>query len=121
MITGIPQMAAAKRDYTLELTDTLGTHSLILSISVLIPPPMLSDLGMQVYTTDTSFSLDFANSAFAGEISSCAPSPQLPAGVSVSPSADKSTCTISGTALAALDDQSYTITAVNPGGKAAQQ
>ena len=104
---------------TLEVEISLPTgltfkYGIILEDAVNVTTvPDLGGAPAQVYTTGVAITeLQFANSG--GElITTCAASPALPAGLSVSVTSDANSCRITGTPTSATALATYTITATN--------
>ena len=87
------------------------------AINEALPAPVLTNHPAQIYTVDTPITtpLRFTNTGGVG-LTSCNSNTPLPTGLSVDPSADASTCEISGTPSVDSNATTYTITATNSGG-----
>ena len=87
------------------------------AINEALTAPVLANHPAQIYTVDTPITtpLRFTNTGGVGLIS-CNSNTPLPTGLSVDPSADASTCEISGTPSTVSSATTYTITATNSGG-----
>jgi hypothetical protein len=114
VLSGTPTAVTAAANYTITATNTGGSSSAIISLSVNNIAPTLS------YSTTTfTFTKGTAISTITpttggGVITACATSPSLPTGLSIS----STTCAITGTPTVVAVSASYVITASNSGGSA---
>jgi hypothetical protein len=112
-LTGTPTAVSAATSYTVTATNTGGTSSVAISIAVNDMLPAITYAGSPfTYTAGTTITTLTATNT-GGAIVSCASSPALPAGLSISAG-----CTISGTPSTVTASASYTITAANSAGSA---
>ena len=119
-ITGTPQAAATQTTYTVTATNAAGNGMGTVEITVAAPAlaaPSLDDIASPVTLTagQVATAIAFANSGGAS-ITGCASAPDLPMGLVAEPSADDSTCEITGTPQAAAAQMTYTVTATNATG-----
>lgn len=113
VVSGTPTAAATLANYTITATNSGGSTSTTVSITVNNAP---APTGVS-YTTNNVFSTGFAindlnPTVTGGTVSSYSIAPSLPAGLIL----NASTGVISGTPLSALSQTSYTVTATNSGG-----
>ena len=121
-ITGVPTAAAAQATYTVTATNAGGSGMATVAISVAAQPggdvlPSLASItGVRVLTAGQAApAIAFANSG-GGELSGCTVSPALPERLAAAPTANSSTCQITGTPTAAAGQTTYTVTATNATG-----
>ena len=112
VITGTPTTATAAVNYTINATNTAGTGSFIISITVLPKAPVITYTTPDVYTVGTAIGNLTPNASGGGAVVSYTISPALPSGLSIDPV----TGIISGTPTAITASGTYTVTAVNIGG-----
>lgn len=111
VITGTPTTPVASAVYTISGTNSGGTATTSINITVKDVAPSISYVGSPfTYTTGTAIS-SLIPSNSGGASTSCTVSPTLPTGLSLS-----STCVLSGTPSAISSATNYTITATNSGG-----
>ena len=112
-ISGTPTQAVGATDYTITATNSGGTDSAAINITVTdVAPSITFDPANKTFTLRTAISA-FSPTNTGGTATSCSSSPTLPTGLSIS-----STCQISGTPTVTIVSTSYTITATNSGGNA---
>ena len=92
-------------------------YSFVVS-EALTAPDLADETTTEPYLRGDDVTLTFTNSG-GGALDSCTSSPTLPAGLSVAPSADISTCEITGNPTTITADTTYTITASNSAGDSA--
>lgn len=113
-ITGTPTVVVAPTSYTIAATNSGGSSTAVITISINDAPPTISYIGTPfAWVLGTAITPQTPITS-GGTIVSCSSSPGLPAGVALS-----SSCVISGTPLVAEPSTNYTITATNTGGNAA--
>jgi len=113
-ITGSPTSLSPATSYTFNASNSIGTASTGITISVVdavVAPASL------VYSSNPTLTVDTAITAIVPTISggtptTCTASPTLPGGLSLDPS----TCTIAGTPYAVQTGRTYTVTASNSAG-----
>lgn len=113
IISGTPNAVVAQTNYTVTATNSGGSISTTVNITVNNSPAPSS----VSYTTNNIFSTGFAindlrPTVTGGRVSSYSITPSLPAGLIL----NANTGVISGTPLSALSQTSYTVTATNSGG-----
>lgn len=116
-ITGTPTASQSITTHTITATNASGNSSASVDITVNLglALPDLANPAAQTYITEMTIpTLSFTNNG-GGSLTSCT-ADTLPAGLSVSVSADTSTCEITGTATTAQAVTSHTITATNASG-----
>jgi hypothetical protein len=115
LISGTPSVVSSQASYTITASSTGGTGATTINITVNSPPPNISYSGSPfVYPVNSLIStLTPTNSG--GTIVSCAITPALPAGLTLS----ATTCAVSGTPTVVSATTNYTITATNTGGTSA--
>jgi hypothetical protein len=111
-ITGTPTAVTAAASYVVTATNTGGSNSATITITVNDVTPSLSYAGSPFTYVKGTVITTLTPTLGGGTLTSCTSSPTLPAGLSV----DNSTCVISGTPTAVSSAASYTITATNSGG-----
>ena len=113
VISGTPSVVTANAIYTVTATNSDGSATASVSITVNdVPPSALTYSGNPVtYTQGTAITSNSPTS-IGGAVVSYAVSPALPAGLTL----DSSTGVINGTPSAVTPTASYTITATNSGG-----
>ncbi|MCP5498469.1 MAG: DUF1554 domain-containing protein [Leptospiraceae bacterium] len=112
-ISGTPTTAQAATTYTITASNTYGSTTASISITVngITAPSALTYTGSP-YTFLQNASISSQTPTVTGTVTSCTSSPTLPAGLSI----DASTCAISGTPSTVQAAITYTITASNAGG-----
>ena len=112
VISGTPTAVTSTASYTITATNTGGSDTASISITV-------NDIAPSIAYSTTSFTLTkgtamttTAVTSTGGAVVTYSVSPSLPAGLSL----DTSTGTLSGTPTAVTSSASYTITATNSGG-----
>ncbi len=116
-ITGTP--TALQEDaitYTITATNSGGTSSAAISITVNDNIPELATPSPRIYTINTPIAaVDFGNTG--GAVTSCDVSTPLPSGLQLATIADPATCQLTGIPTTLQEDAlTYTITATNSGG-----
>ena len=81
----------------------------------LAAPALADQTSVTTYTVGSAVTILFPNSG-GGELTACAVSPDLPAGLTESVTADMASCQITGTPTAAAASTEYTMTATNATG-----
>jgi Tol biopolymer transport system component len=114
VISGTPTVASVATSYTVTATNTGGSNSTSISITVLAPPVITYTGSPFTYTVNSMIPAVTATNT-GGTIASCSASPALPAGLSLS----TTTCQITGTPTAISTATTYTITATNAAGSSA--
>ena len=121
-ITGTPNAAAARATYTVTATNATGTSMATVDIAVTAQPggaqaPMLANIAAALSLTvgQRAPITTFTNTG-GGALTGCAPSPALPMGLAAAPTANSSTCQITGLPTAAAARATYTVTATNATG-----
>jgi hypothetical protein len=113
-VSGTPTALAAAANYVVTATNSGGSSTFTLNLTVNATPPTLSYAGSPyTYTKGTAITT-LTPSAGGGAITSCTSNPPLPSGLSL----DNTSCAISGTPTSVVAATSYTITATNSGGSA---
>ncbi|MDR3606700.1 MAG: putative Ig domain-containing protein [Oligoflexia bacterium] len=110
-ITGTPTTLSGATNYTITASNTAGSASATINITVNAQPPVFSYSGTPfTFTRNTSVGT-ISPASTGGAIVSCSSSPALPAGLNLS-----STCVITGTPTTPQAASVYTVTATNTGG-----
>jgi len=110
-LSGTPSAIRAAQDYTIQATNSGGSSSSVLTITVNDTAPVIAYPGSPfVYTLNAAIATVTPTNT-GGAILSCASIPALPAGLNLS-----ATCVITGTPTALSGQADYTITATNSGG-----
>ncbi|MGK5082516.1 putative Ig domain-containing protein [Bdellovibrionota bacterium FG-1] len=113
-MTGTPTAVTPTGSYSITATNSGGSSTAAISITVTDIPPAFSYVGSPfTFTKNLAVGLPLTPTSTGGTIVSCAASPGLPAGLALSP-----LCVISGTPTAVAGTATYTITANNSGGSA---
>ncbi len=112
-ITGTPSAIAALASYTVTATNTGGSATAVVTITVndIAPSNLTYGMNPAVYTKNTAIANNIPSSS-GGEVVSYEVSPPLPTGLSLS----TTTGVIFGTPTVAATSASYTVTATNTGG-----
>ena len=116
-LTGIPTTLQEDAiTYTITATNSGGTSSADISITVNDNIPALATPSPRIYTINTPIAaVDFGNTG--GAVTSCDVSAPLPSGLQLATIADPATCQLTGTPTVLQEDPiTYTITATNSGG-----
>ena len=111
VISGTATAESAPSSYTLTASNPAGVSTVVLSLSVVIPPMLEAPSDGLIFAVGVTSSSIITGSG--GPSVSCSVA-GLPAGLSASASGDG--CTISGTATAESAPSSYTLIASNPAG-----
>ena len=113
VINGTPTVIASSASYTITATNTGGsaTKSLTLTVNDAIPTSLTYGTSPAVYTKDVAIAPNTPGNS-GGVVTSYSVSPSLPAGLAL----DVTTGVISGTPTAVSAAGSYVITASNTGG-----
>jgi hypothetical protein len=111
VLTGTPTALSAATDYTITGSNSGGSSSAIINISVTSLAPIISYTGSPFVYTKGSAITSLTPSNSGGAINSCTSDNTLPAGLTLS-----STCVLSGTPTAVKAALDYTITATNANG-----
>jgi hypothetical protein len=111
VLTGTPTALSAATDYTITATNSGGSSSDIINISVTSLAPIISYTGSPFVFTKGSAITTITPSNSGGAINSCTSDNTFPAGVTLS-----STCVITGTPSAVKAALDYNITATNANG-----
>ena len=113
VINGTPTVIASSASYTITATNTGGsaTKSLTLTVNDAIPTSLTYGTSPAVYTKDVAIAPNTPGNS-GGVVTSYSVSPSLPAGLAL----DVTTGVISGTPTAVSPAGSYVITASNTGG-----
>jgi hypothetical protein len=110
IISGTPTALTAAANYTVTATNSAGSASAVVNISVTAQLPAISYASPKSYTVGLSMT-PLSPTSTGGVINSCTISPALPTGLSLS-----STGMISGIPTAATAATDYTVTATNVAG-----
>ncbi len=115
IISGTPTAVTALASYTVTASNSAGSTTATLTITVNDQPPSALNYtpGSAIYTKGTQIAPNLPTSS-GGAVISYSVSPALPAGLSLSPG----TGIISGAPTAVTAAASYTVTASNTGGSA---
>ena len=116
-ITGTPTaLHEEEATYTITATNSGGTSSADISITVNDNIPALVNPSPRIYTINTPIAaVDFGNTG--GAVTSCDVSTPLPSGLQLATIADPATCQLTGIPTTLQEDAiTYTITATNSGG-----
>ncbi|MCA8837183.1 MAG: hypothetical protein K8963_04935, partial [Proteobacteria bacterium] len=119
VVTGTPAAATALANYSVTVSNENGDSTLTLAITVNPAAPVLQTPSAQSYATGAAVSLDLTNTG-GGQLNGALDSPPgcivntpLPAGLSLTVSADGNTCTIAGTPETTQAASDYSIAATN--------
>ena len=121
VLTGTPTVPLANTEYTLSFESTFAPVELAFSIEVQaeLLTPALSDLAAQNFRVSEAAidALVFDNTG-GGSLTSCASVPDINTvtPLTLSISADASSCVISGAPITAVEEQTYIVTASNATG-----
>ncbi len=110
-MTGTPTVVRSATAYTITATNSGGSVSDVITITVDDVVPAITYAAAPYTFTKDSAIADKTPANTGGTIVSCSVSPGLPAGLSLS-----QTCVISGTPTAVTASANYTISATNSGG-----
>ncbi len=110
VIAGTPTTSQESTTYAITATNSTGSATATLNLSVLIPKPMLNFFPASVFDTMDIPAVHVPT--ITGIITSCTASPSLPPSLSI----DNSTCIVSGAPTAAQPSTTYVITASNSTG-----
>jgi putative Ig domain-containing protein len=114
VISGTPTQTAAAADYTVTASNSGGSTTFALNVTVndvpTAPPSGLTYTSPQTYTVGTAITA--LTPTVTGTVSSYAVAPALPAGIAI----DATTGVISGTPTAIAAQADYTVTASNAAG-----
>uniref|UniRef100_UPI00190035FE beta strand repeat-containing protein n=1 Tax=Prolixibacter bellariivorans TaxID=314319 RepID=UPI00190035FE len=116
VISGTPTAITATAIYTVTGTNTGGSATAQISITVNDVAPSISYSSPQTYTKGTAIA-SLSPTSTGGAVVSYSVSPALPAGLSL----NTTTGVISGTPTAIMATATYTVTAMNTGGSATAQ
>jgi hypothetical protein len=111
ILSGTATTPSAAASYTISATNSAGTGTVAISITVLAAAPNIAYAGSPYQFPTGSAIASKTPSNTGGTIVSCASSPTLPTGLALS-----SVCVLSGTPTVETSQTSYTITATNTGG-----
>jgi hypothetical protein len=113
-ITGSPNLSQSSTPYTITATNSAGSHSVTLNITVLqgIQKAVISYAGSPYIFTKGEQIAVTTPSRTGGEISSCEVSEALPQGLYL----ESNTCSLYGTPHTVQGSKNYTITAKNSAG-----
>jgi hypothetical protein len=112
VISGTPSVTLASTNFTVTATNSAGSGEAVVSLSIGASAPSLSYVAS---SGSVGVALNVAPQTLQSNgaaISSCAVSPDLPAGLSL----HASTCVISGTPSVTLASTNFTVTATNSAG-----
>lgn len=110
-ITGTPSAFQVATDYTITASNSYGSGTAVISITISLDPPSSLNFSGSPYTFTNGVSIGTISPTYSGTISSCIASPNLPIGLSLS-----SNCELIGVPTTNQTSSSYTITATNTGG-----
>lgn len=113
-ISGTPTAVVAQASYTITATNSAGTTTATVQITVsaAVAPPTSLVYPQQTISTAVGLTVSPDIPTVTGNVTLFSVSPALPAGISL----DSATGTISGSATASSAETAYTITAANAGG-----
>ncbi|MBL7713933.1 MAG: putative Ig domain-containing protein [Bdellovibrionales bacterium] len=113
VISGTPTSVSSPGvSYTITASNSGGTSSVNMTVTVNDVPPTISYAGPYSYQAGTVVSPVIAPTLGGGTPTNCVASPALPSGFTLNPT----TCVIAGTPTGVAAAQDYTITASNSGG-----
>ena len=116
-ITGTPAMPSGEATYTISATNTAGSDTATVKITVNAIIPALDDVSDQNYPINEDIpTLTFNNRGSAIQASGCIVEPALPAGLTLTNTTDNQTCQITGRPTMVSSQTTYTITATNTAG-----
>lgn len=117
-ITGTPLQAQDSVNYRIRAHNPDGSADAVISIAILpsLATPALVQSGPLNYTEGVPITIFSLPNSGGGELLTCDTLPALPAGITLTVSADGSTCEISGTPVTFQPQAEYTITASNHAG-----
>jgi hypothetical protein len=111
VISGTPSVPVTTTNYTISATNTGGTATTSINVTVNDIAPVISYAGSPFNFTTGSSIGTLTPTNTGGAPTSCTVSPALPTGLSLS-----STCVLTGTPTTPSSAANYTITATNSGG-----
>ncbi len=112
VISGSPTITQSATSYTVTASNTYGSNTATLSITVNIPSPSGLSYAGSPFTFTQNFAIATIVPTLTGVVTGCSATPSLPTGLSI----NNTTCAISGTPTVTQATTSYTITASNPTG-----
>ncbi|MFL5815057.1 MAG: beta strand repeat-containing protein, partial [Bdellovibrionia bacterium] len=110
-ISGTPTTAQTAKTYTITASNSGGSRTATISITVQTVAPSITYTGSPYTYTKGTLITNATPANAGGTPTSCTSSPTLPAGLSIS-----STCVISGTPTSVATATNYTVTATNAAG-----
>jgi len=111
-ISGTPTVTQAATNYTITASNSFGSTTATISITVNATPPTSLVYTGSPYSYTQNSAITINTPSFIGTATSCSANPTLPTGLSI----DNLTCAISGTPTVSQAATNYTITATNPFG-----
>jgi hypothetical protein len=112
VISGTPSVVQSATNYTITATNSSGSTTATISITVNIAPPSSLSYSGSPYTFTQNVAISAKTPTFSGSVSSCTSNPTLPTGLGI----NGTTCVISGTPSVLQSANNYTITATNSSG-----
>jgi hypothetical protein len=111
-ISGTPTSNQGTTTYVITASNSFGSTTASISITINIPPPSALNYAGSPFTFTNGVMIASQTPTVTGTIANCVSSPTLPTGLSLS----GATCTISGVPTVDQAATPYTITASNPSG-----
>jgi hypothetical protein len=112
-ITGTPSNVQSSTDYTITASNSSGSTTTTINITINIAPPdSLTYTGSPFTFTQNTTIPTLSPTTLNGTVTSCTASPSLPVGLGI----NNSTCAITGTPTTVQAATNYTITASNSSG-----
>ncbi len=114
VISGFASAEQAAQSYIITATNSSGSDTASLTITVNPIPPALG--GSDNVIIQNAATLIALNSDGGGSLTSCRANRAMPSGLSLNVSADRSTCEITGAATTVQPQQAYLVTGTNASG-----
>lgn len=111
-LSGTPSSVSGTTNYTVTGSNSNGSASVVISITVNDVPPSALTYAGTPFTFTQGLAINTATPTFSGSVTSCTSSPTLPTGLVI----NGTSCEITGTPTTSQGITPYVITATNPYG-----
>jgi len=111
-ISGTPTVIQGSTAYTITASNSGGSTSVVINITVTFAAPSALTYSGSPYTFTQNLAISTQTPLFSGTVTSCTASPALPTGLGI----NATTCAISGTPTVTQAATNHTITASNANG-----